>query len=285
MDLTGTLEVVNLSDPGQKRPRNEDSTASDPRLGFAMIADGMGGYKAGEIASAIAVSVVMDLVRHGLAAREPHQIDKASGRTMGALMLRQAIQKANLHIFETANSEPQCHGMGTTVLCTLFYDDRICVAHVGDSRLYRFRRGSFEQVTNDHSLVQELVDRGFLSKEEAIANTPKNLVTRALGIEDAVDVDITEERVLPGDIYLLCTDGLNDMMSDEEIRLTLSKYSANLLEAGREMVRVANAKGGKDNISVILARVLSGFPARSAWHNLMGWLKKVDRRDRFLWRN
>ncbi len=275
MDLSGKLEIVNLSDAGQKRPRNEDSTATDARVGLAVIADGMGGYKAGEVASAIAVSVVVDEVRSGIATQPPHRLDKASGQTTGAVLLKQAIQKANLHIFHTANTEPQCHGMGTTILCVLFYDDRVCVAHVGDSRLYRFRSGSFAQVTSDHSLVQELVDRGFLSMEEAVANTPKNLVTRALGIEDVVDVDISEERVVPGDVYLLCSDGLNDMMSDEEIRLTLSKYGANLLEAAREMVRIANAKGGKDNISVILARVLASFPARSAWpDNIMGWLKR-----------
>ena len=275
MDLTGKLEVANFSDAGQKRARNEDSTASDIKLGFAMIADGMGGYKAGEVASAIAVSVVMDQVRQWLATGKPDEVEKTTGYTRGALLLKRAIQDANLYIFRTANSEPQCHGMGTTALSVLFYDDRVCVAHVGDSRLYRFRGPAFEQITSDHSLVQELVDRGFLTKEEAVANTPKNLVTRALGIEDRVDVDVIEEKALPGDIYLLCTDGLNDMMSDEEIRLTLSKYSANLVEAGRELVRIANAKGGKDNISVVLARVLTAFPARTTWYNnILGWLNK-----------
>lgn len=267
MNLASALQIANLSDPGQKRPRNEDSTASDPSLGFAIVADGMGGYKAGEVASAIAVSVVMDHVRKGLAVRHAHERDKSNGQSHGAALLRKAIQDANLHIFRTANTEQQCQGMGTTVLAVLFYDDRICVAHVGDSRLYRLRNGTFEQVTSDHSLVQELVNRGFLTKEEALANTPKNLVTRALGIEENVDVDVKEEPVQVGDIYLLCSDGLNDMMSDEEIRLTLSKYSANLSQAGSELIRIANANGGKDNISVVLARVLSAFPARSAWYN------------------
>jgi protein phosphatase len=152
-------------------------------------------------------------------------------------------------------------------LAVLFYDNRFCVAHVGDSRLYRLRGELFEQVTSDHSLVQELVTRGFLTKEEALANTPKNLVTRALGVEENVEVDIKEEPALPGDVYLLCSDGLNDMISDEDIRLTLRKFSANLEKAGSELVRIANANGGKDNVSVILARVLSAFPAKTSWYN------------------
>ena len=130
---------------------------------------------------------------------------------------------------------------------------------------------ALEQVTSDHSLVQELIDRGFFTPEEAMANTPKNLVTRALGIEEAVEVDVAEAAVAPGDIYLLCSDGLNDMISDEEIHLTLSKYSGNLSEAGKELVHLANECGGKDNISVVLTRTLEEFPARAGWYsNLFG---------------
>jgi protein phosphatase len=267
MSLANVLEMANFSDPGQKRTRNEDSTASDPALGFAMVADGMGGYKAGEVASAIAVSVTVDQLRKGLARQPAYAPDADTGLSHGASLLRKAIRDANLHIFKTANTESQCNGMGTTALAVLFYDNRFCVAHVGDSRLYRLRGELFEQVTSDHSLVQELVTRGFLTKEEALANTPKNLVTRALGVEENVEVDIKEEPALPGDVYLLCSDGLNDMISDEDIRLTLRKFSANLEKAGSELVRIANANGGKDNVSVILARVLSAFPAKTSWYN------------------
>ena len=275
MNLSNALHIANFSDPGQKRTRNEDSTASDTGLGFAMVADGMGGYKAGEVASAMAVSVVTEQVRKGLAKHPAHERVKGNRRSHGAVLLRKAIQDANQQIFRTANTEQQCQGMGTTVLAVLFYDNRICVAHVGDSRLYCLRGNSFEQVTNDHSLVQELVDRGFLTKDEALANTPKNLVTRALGIEENVEVDIKEEPVQVGDVFLLCSDGLNDMMSDEDIRLTLGKYSANLKQAGSELIRIANANGGKDNISVVLARVLSAFPAQTAWYdNILGRIKK-----------
>jgi protein phosphatase len=275
MNLSNALHIASFSDPGQKRTRNEDSTASDAGLGFAMVADGMGGYKAGEVASAMAVSVVTEQIRKGLAKHPAHERVKGNGRSHGAVLLRKAIQDANLQIFRTANTEQQCQGMGTTVLAVLFYDNRICVAHVGDSRLYCLRGNSFEQITNDHSLVQELVDRGFLTKDEALANTPKNLVTRALGIEENVEVDIKEEPVQVGDVFLLCSDGLNDMMSDEDIRLTLGKYSANLKQAGSELIRIANANGGKDNISVVLARVLSAFPAQTAWYdNILGRIKK-----------
>lgn len=272
MNLTGKLEVVNLSDTGKKRPHNEDSTASDPSLGFAVIADGMGGYKAGEVASAIAVTSIWDHVRNSLSALKVGEVDEGTGHTHESLLLREAILNANQYIYRTANSEPLCQGMGTTVVCVLFYDNRVSIAHVGDSRAYRLRGEVFEQVTSDHSLVQELINRGFFTREEAMANTPKNLVTRALGIEEEVEVDLQEERVLPGDIYLLCTDGLNDMISDEEIHLTLSKYSANLVQAGRELIRIANANGGKDNISVILARPSESFPAGSGWlAKLKGW--------------
>jgi protein phosphatase len=272
MDLTGKLEVVNLSDTGRKRPHNEDSTASDLSLGFCVIADGMGGYKAGEVASAIAVTSVWDEVRKTLPSIKPGIVDEATGHTQESLLLKTAILNANQYIYRTANSEALCQGMGTTVVSMLFYDNRVSIAHVGDSRGYRLRGDIFEQVTSDHSLVQELINRGFFTREEAIANTPKNLVTRALGIEEEVEVDVQEEQVQPGDIYLLCTDGLNDMISDEEIHLTLSKYSANLLQAGRELIRVANGNGGKDNISVILVKVLSDYPAGS------GWLAKLKKR-------
>ena len=274
MDLSGKLEVVNLSDTGRKRPHNEDSTASDVTMGFAVLADGMGGYKAGEVASAIAVTSVLNRVRDEIVKLPTGEVDEGSGYTYESLLLREAITGANQYIYQTANTEPLCQGMGTTVVSVLFYDNRVSIAHVGDSRLYRLRDGVFEQVTADHSLVQELINRGFFTKEEAVANTPKNLVTRALGIEEEVDVDVQEEPALPGDIYLLCTDGLNDMISDEEIHLTLSKYSANLVQAGRELIRIANENGGKDNISVILARPLAAFPARKGWYSkVLGWFR------------
>ena len=154
--------------------------------------------------------------------------------------------------------------MGTTVVVCLFNANYVTVAHVGDSRLYRKRAEDFHQITKDHSLIQELIDRGLYTPEEAVLKTPKNLVTRALGIDAKVEVDVLEEQLKTGDIYLLCSDGLNDMVNDEEIHLTLSKYSANLAHSAEELVRLANSKGGKDNISVILIRVREGGSAGSS---------------------
>ena len=249
------IEVANLSDTGQKRPHNEDSAVTDNSIGLAVVADGMGGYKAGEVASAIAAQLILEDVHAAI--RSGADFDKT--RNGGVLSvasetIRDAIVRANAEIYRTAQEVPQCQGMGTTVVAILYHGSSVTIAHVGDSRVYRLRADKFEQITRDHSLIQELVDRGFFTPEEAAANTPKNLVTRALGIEMNVEVDVQEQEANPNEIYLLCSDGLNDMVDDEEIHLTLSKYSANLAEAASELVRLANEKGGKDNISVVLVR-------------------------------
>lgn len=254
--LADDVEFANVSDPGRKRPHNEDSSVTDRRLGLALVADGMGGYKAGEVASAIAAKAVFDGVREGASKHRFVRTPRAGTGSGSAetQLIRESILAANRHIYEKAHEIPQCQGMGTTIVAALFSLGRVTVAHVGDSRVYRLRKGALKQITSDHSLVQELIDRGFFTPEEAQANTPKNLVTRALGIEAQVEVDVQEMETEPGDIYLLCSDGLNDMVTDEEIRLTLSKYSANLSEAAHELVRQANQQGGKDNVSVVLAR-------------------------------
>lgn len=252
--MFGQLEIANVSDVGRRRPHNEDSTGSDVDLGLVVLADGMGGYKAGEVASAIAVLTVMEDVRDRLKTLQGDEPDPDTGYSPQSLLIREAIIKANEGIFNTARQEADCQGMGTTIVVGLFHGDRLTVAHVGDSRMYRLRGDALEQITTDHSLIQELIARGISTPEEAATTTPKNLVTRALGIESTVEIDILEEQALPGDIYLLCSDGLSDMVDDEEIRLTLRKYSANLVESARELVRLANENGGRDNISVILVR-------------------------------
>ncbi len=233
----------------------------------------MGGYKAGEVASAIAAKAILDTVRSDIQTAHDGARDPQAKLSPEALLIRDSIVDANRYIFRTATEIPQCQGMGTTVVAVLFYNNMITIAHVGDSRVYRMRNGDLAQITSDHSLVQELIDRGFFTPEEAEANTPKNLVTRALGIDEKVEVDVQEQAAKPGDIYLLCSDGLNDMVDDEEIRLTLSKYSANPVEAAHELVRLANESGGKDNISVVLARPRAPFPANAGvFSNLMSLL-------------
>jgi protein phosphatase len=250
----GIIEVANISDTGLKRPHNEDSAVTDSALGLAVVADGMGGYKVGEVASAIAAQLILNEVRSGIAAGDPNSKASGSAFSRATLVIRDAVAKANAEVFRTAQEIPQCQGMGTTVVVVLYHGDKVSIAHVGDSRVYRLRGNEFKQITRDHSLIQELIDRGFFTPEEAAENTPKNLVTRALGIEQSVEVDVQEQDLQAGEIYLLCSDGLNDMVDDEEIHLTLSKYSANLVQAATELVRLANEKGGKDNVSVVLVR-------------------------------
>ncbi len=249
------LEVANVSDVGCKRPHNEDSTASNEALDILVLADGMGGYKAGEVASALAVTNIYNDVISGLQNSTTTGIDEASGLDRHSILLRDAVNSANSSIYKTAQEDEQCHGMGTTVVTAIAFNDRISIANVGDSRLYRLRADDFKQITKDHSLVQELIDRGLFSPEEAEKNAPKNLVTRALGLDSKVEVDIIEDQIAADDIYLLCSDGLTDMVKDEEIHLTLSKYSANLAPAADKLVEIAKKYGGKDNISVILARI------------------------------
>ena len=146
--------------------------------------------------------------------------------------------------------------MGTTIAAALFYNNKVSIAHVGDSRVYRLRDGEFSQVTNDHSLLRELVDRGFYSPEEAQRSLNRNYVTRALGIEAKVEVELTEEAALPNDVYVLCSDGLTDMVEDEDIHLTISTFSANLDTIGQQLIKLTNDNGGRDNVSIILVRVL-----------------------------
>ncbi len=255
MSTLDTLKVVNVSDVGQKRPHNEDSTITDSKYGIMLLADGMGGYKAGEVASTIAVCDVYQLLKIGLSKIGRNHNDDQSGISAESILLEKAISAANLKIYDMATHDNSCQGMGTTIVACMVLENSVIIAHVGDSRMYRLRGDDFEQVTKDHSLIQELVDRGLYTQEEAMANTPKNLVTRALGIENDVQVDVVEEPIVGKDIYLLCSDGLNDMVNDEEIHLTLSKYSANLVQAANELVRLANNYGGKDNISIVLLQV------------------------------
>ena len=276
MDLSAKIELVSVSDTGRKRPHNEDSAITHPKIGLALVADGMGGYRAGEVASAIAAKAILDVIGSNLhVAQDQRSEHSGCALSKQAVLVRDSILGANRQIFKTATAVPECLGMGTTIVTTLFYNNRVIIAHVGDSRVYRYRDNQLAQVTNDHSLVQELIDRGFGAAEDAEANTPRNIVTRALGIGENVEVDVKEEAALPGDIYLLCSDGLNDMVDDKEIRLTLSKYSGNLVGTAHELVGLANESGGQDNISVVLARPQAPFPAESRiLANLMGLLTR-----------
>jgi protein phosphatase len=188
--------------------------------------------------------------------------DAATDLSRPGILLRDAIQRANKIIYQTARTQANCEGMGTTVVAGLFFDDKLTIAHVGDSRLYRMRGPDFTQVTHDHSLLQELVARGFYTPEEAQRAASKNYVTRALGVEPTVEVDVTEVPVLKDDLFLLCSDGLSDMVEDDDIQLTISTFGANLETLAKQLVLLGNDNGGRDNISIVLVRALDSFPAR-----------------------
>src|SRR5579862_9370984 len=214
VSLKGKLRCVGQTDTGKVREHNEDTIAYDSDIGLLVLADGMGGYNAGEVASGIAVKTIVGLVRDSLEREDLRVHDAEAGLTRASIILRDAIVRANKIFFQTARSQPQCEGMGTTVVGALFFDNRISIAHVGDSRLYRLRPSGLEQITMDHSLLQELVDRGFYSPEEAQRAANKNYVTRALGVEANVDVEVQEHPVQKGDLYLICSDGLSDMVEE-----------------------------------------------------------------------
>src|ERR1700761_8780218 len=263
MSLKGKVQIVGQTDTGRVRDHNEDTIAYDSEIGLMVLADGMGGYNAGEVASGIAVKTIVGLVKESIEREDLRVPDEAAGLTRASIILRDAIVRANKIIFQTARSQPQCEGMGTTVVAALFFDNKITIAPVGDSRLYRQRAGGekIEQVTMDHSLLQELVDRGFYSAEEAQRAANKNYVTRALGVEPNVEVEIQEHPVYKGDLYLICSDGLSDMVEDDDIHLTISTFGANLDNATKQLIQLGNDNGGKDNISVLVAEVVETFPA------------------------
>jgi serine/threonine protein phosphatase PrpC len=260
--LKGKLSCVGVSDAGRVREHNEDTIGTDADIGLVVLADGMGGYKAGEVASGIAVRTVMSLLKDAVEREDLTLRDHASGLSRPGILLRDAIQRANKVIYQTARTQANCDGMGTTVVAGLFFDNKLTIAHVGDSRLYRLRGTEFSQVTQDHSLMQELVSRGFYTPEEAQRAASKNYVTRALGVEPTVEVDVTEIPVETDDVFLLCSDGLSDMVDDDDIKLTISTFGANLQTLARQLVLLGNDNGGRDNISIVLVRALDSFPAR-----------------------
>jgi protein phosphatase len=256
MAINNNIEIFGLTDVGLVRSHNEDSIGENRGLGLAVLADGMGGHRGGEVASAIAVSTILESLGDELKNIKSGDTDEVSGYRLESIAVNDAVIKANEKVFTSSNENSQYRGMGTTVVVLLFHDDRFTVAHVGDSRLYRYRDGDLEQITRDHSLMQELVDRGFYTTEQAQASLNKNLVTRAIGAEESVQVDVHEDIAHPGDIYLLCSDGVTDMLEDEVIKNTIADNTEDLEKIANELIRLSNESGGKDNISAILARPL-----------------------------
>ena len=265
MNLQNKITIMGLTDTGIVRAKNEDCIGFDSALGLVVLADGMGGHRGGEVASTMTVDTIISNLQKELPKISAGEIDEASGFSRESICIQDAVVEANQAVFQASETNPAHKGMGTTIVVLQFYNNSFSLAHIGDSRCYRLRSGKFEQITKDHSLLQELIDRGFYTPEEARKSMNKNLVTRALGIDPVVMPDIQEDIVLKNDIYLLCSDGLTDLVEDEDIYLTINQFSANLEEAAKQLITKANQNGGKDNISVMLCRIDDDFSTRKGW--------------------
>jgi len=257
-------EICIQTDPGRIRDNNEDAVTFDPATNLCILADGMGGYNAGEIASGMATAFIKSELARWLSQAGRHANYKEMRRAMEI-----CVENANHSIFNAANSNPQYSGMGTTLVVGVFQSARLMLGHIGDSRCYRLRGTQFQQITKDHSLLQEQIDAGLITPEQALTSVNKNLVTRALGVEDAVLLEVNEHRVELGDIYLMCSDGLSDMVGDEEIAAILLG-SKSLDQMGRDLVVAANNAGGRDNISVLLAQASEASAKRGLLSRMLG---------------
>jgi protein phosphatase len=256
-----TIELAAAVDAGRARSNNEDSVATDDAVSLAVLADGMGGYNAGEVASHMATSFIATELGRWLREASAQASDAEVRRAMDI-----CVENANRAIFEAASANPQYAGMGTTLVVAVFREGRLLLGHVGDSRCYRLRGGKLQQITRDHSLLQEQIDAGLITPEQAAFSANKNLVTRAVGVEDNVLLETHQHEVQGGDLYLLCSDGLSDMVDDTGLEHLLQAHDG-LPECARALIAAANDAGGKDNISVILARAAggAGAPSRSWW--------------------
>ena len=255
-----TLEFHCASDTGRARSNNEDSAVLDEATSLVVLADGMGGYNAGEVASGMCTAFIKTELGRWLAEASESATDTDVRRAMDI-----CVDNANRAIFNAANSNPQYAGMGTTLVVGVFRDNRLLLGHVGDSRCYRQRSGRLVQITHDHSLLQEQIDSGLITAEQAAFSSNKNLVTRAVGVEDTVLLETHLHDVMPGDLYLLCSDGLSDMVEDEEIRVTLVTLRSNPNLTVQQLIQTANDNGGRDNISAMLIRVAEPFGVPRGW--------------------
>lgn len=264
-----TLDVAALSDSGKVRPHNEDSISQRTETGVLVLADGMGGYNAGEVASALATELVAEGL-HGRcsAAGEGRPVSNA----ILSRWIDEQVNAANSAILHRARADASCAGMGATLALTVFRGRTVTVGHVGDSRVYRFRQGELQSLTRDHSLLEEQIRNGLLSRDEARRSHNRSVVTRALGVDPEVDTEIQVYDVRPGDIFLICSDGLTDMVDDDTIGSSLAATRHDLHLTARNLVQLANDCGGRDNISVILARVAG---QDHWWSRLYGRLRRA----------
>ncbi|MGV8899866.1 MAG: Stp1/IreP family PP2C-type Ser/Thr phosphatase [Burkholderiaceae bacterium] len=254
---SNNLEFAALTDVGLVRAHNEDAVAISPACGFALLADGMGGHLAGEVASGMAVTIIQ---------QELEQILLDNANTAPAEVrqqlhgwMRDAIHLANFRILQAAQNQTACRGMGTTLVLALLHENTLHVAHVGDSRLYRLRGRTLQQLTLDHSLLQQQISAGRITPEQAARSKNRNVITRALGAGPLLDVELHEHDFQPGDIALLCSDGLTEMVPDQQIADLLHANNAHLPHACAQLIASANAHGGQDNVSVVLMKARENY--------------------------
>lgn len=250
--MSFSLDFALKTHPGLVRPLNEDAIGADPSCGLFVLADGLGGYNAGEVASVMAISSVLERLASAI-----DKFDEDEGAFTPDEAIYDTVTDINASIYNAALNSTAFEGMATTLVIGWFLGGRLWVAHTGDSRLYRYRDSMLEQLTRDHSFSQELLDAGMVTEEEARSLPAKNLVTRALGAGADIEPEIHNVDVQAGDIILLCSDGLTEMVGSYEIEGLLSINEEDMHETARRLVDLANESGGRDNISVIVVRVSS----------------------------
>ena len=255
--MTPLLEVAAVTDPGRVRTHNEDCIEADAEAGIAVLADGMGGHNAGEVASRIAVDFMASMLRSYRFDGPPLDASRAER------LIETQVTRANGALLEASQTDPAYEGMGTTLVAVVWHTEGVTYGHVGDSRLYVLRGNELRQLTRDHSIVQEQLEQGEISAEQARYAPHRNVLTRAVGIDPAVQAEVRTWSAQAGDVYLLCSDGLTDMLTDGEIRETLLESGSEVETAAARLVERANANGGLDNISVILVRLLDGGRERA----------------------
>lgn len=249
------IKACGITDCGQVRPANEDCYVIDQQTGLCAVADGMGGHKSGEIASRMAVDILKEYLAKVAAGSDSFLGSNDSRVSRAANLLGSGIRLANLAIFEAAQSAPELRGMGTTIVAILPQDERIGIAHAGDSRLYLLHQQQLRQITWDHSLVAEKLQQGLITPQEAVNSHEKNIITRALGQWQQLEIELQDLELEVGDRLLLCSDGLSGMVSDAEIAALLKAYP-DQEQAAAALVEVANSYGGRDNITVVVVDVL-----------------------------
>lgn len=260
------IQFAAATDVGRVRTHNEDAYTISAEFGLAIVADGMGGYKAGEVASGIATALLMEIIE------ERFRRDRSLLRLPSARMIQllaEDIRHANASIHAAASMEPDCQGMGTTLVLALLRGRDMIVAHVGDSRAYCLRQGRLHALTRDHSILQQQVDAGLMTAQQARKSRQKNLLTRGMGVDTDVQPDLRAHALYPGDLFLLCSDGLTDELDDDLIHELMLGCGGDLQAGCNDLVRAANAMGGGDNITALLARVPGAAGGSGQWKGLM----------------